>query len=170
MGDCPGALATKQSGTIRKISVYVISNNSVVILCPMCWQFLVVCCQRLLMDNHEGYFILNSVHQKLPTPIKQLCDDVFKVNVNSQCVLSDTCKLSFKTSDMCNDFHHNCWNSLRPSDAIWQHSSGSTLVQVMACCLMAPSHYLNHFLFIIREVLWHAPESTFTGSAQIFNP
>ena len=28
-------------------------------------------------------------------------------------------------------------------DAIWWHRSGTTLVQVMACCLMASSHYLN---------------------------
>ena len=35
-------------------------------------------------------------------------------------------------------------NSLWPSDAIWRHGSGSTLAQVMACCLTAPSHYLNH--------------------------
>ena len=34
-------------------------------------------------------------------------------------------------------------NSLWPSDAIWRQGSMSTLVQVMACCLMAPSHYLN---------------------------
>ena len=30
-----------------------------------------------------------------------------------------------------------------PSDAIWRQRSGSTLAQVMACCLTAPSHYLN---------------------------
>ena len=34
-------------------------------------------------------------------------------------------------------------NSLRPSDAIWRHKSGSTLAQAMAWCLTAPSHYLN---------------------------
>ena len=34
-------------------------------------------------------------------------------------------------------------NSLWPSDAIWWNRSGSTLVQVMACCLMSPSLYLN---------------------------
>ena len=34
-------------------------------------------------------------------------------------------------------------NSLWPSDAIWWHRSGSAPAQVMACCLMAPSHYLN---------------------------
>ena len=32
------------------------------------------------------------------------------------------------------------FNSLRPSDVIWQHRSESTLAQVMACCLTAPSH------------------------------
>ena len=36
-----------------------------------------------------------------------------------------------------------------PSDAIWRWRSWSTLVQVMACCLTAPSHYLNHFFFTI---------------------
>ena len=34
-------------------------------------------------------------------------------------------------------------NSLRPSDAIWRQRSWTTLVQVMACCLTAPSHHLN---------------------------
>ena len=33
------------------------------------------------------------------------------------------------------------FNSLRPSDAMWQQRSGWTLAQVMACCLTAPSHY-----------------------------
>ena len=45
-------------------------------------------------------------------------------------------------------------NSLWPSDAIWRHISGSTLVQVMACCLTAPSHHLNQHWLIINEVLW----------------
>ena len=35
-------------------------------------------------------------------------------------------------------------NSLWPSDAIWQHRFGSTLIQVMACCRMVPSHYLTN--------------------------
>ena len=30
------------------------------------------------------------------------------------------------------------------SDAIWRHGSWSTMVQVMACCLTAPSHNLDH--------------------------
>ena len=47
-------------------------------------------------------------------------------------------------------------NSLWPSGAIWRQRSGSTLVQVMACCLTAPSHYLNQCWLIISEVSWHS--------------
>ena len=48
--------------------------------------------------------------------------------------------------------------------------SGSTLAQVMACCLTAPSHYLNQCRLIICEVSWHSPEGNFTGSAQGIYP
>ena len=46
-------------------------------------------------------------------------------------------------------------NSLWPSDAIWRHISRSTLAQVMACCLTAPSHYLNQ-CWLISKVQWHS--------------
>ena len=39
--------------------------------------------------------------------------------------------------------HTNVFISMWPSDNIWRQKSGSTLAQVMACCLTAPSHYLN---------------------------
>ena len=59
-----------------------------------------------------------------------------------------------------------CINSLWPSDAIWRQGCGSTLAQVMACCLTAPSHYLNQCWLIICEVLWQLSEGNFTGNAQ----
>ena len=49
-------------------------------------------------------------------------------------------------------------NSLGPSDATWQQRTESTFPQVMACCLTAPSHYLNQCLLIINEFLWHPSE------------
>ena len=52
-------------------------------------------------------------------------------------------------------------NSLWPSDTIWRHKSRSTLAQVMACCLMAPSHYLNQCWLIIIKVWWHSSEGNF---------
>ena len=51
----------------------------------------------------------------------------------------------------CPDFlceHHFSW--VWPSDAIWWHRYGSTLAQVIACFLTAPSHYLNQCWFISR--------------------
>ena len=57
-----------------------------------------------------------------------------------------------------------CVNSLWPSDTEWWHRAGSTLAQVMAWCLTAPSHYLNQ-CWLIREALWHSPEINFTASA-----
>ena len=56
------------------------------------------------------------------------------------------------------------WTSnliLRPSEAIWRHGSGSTWAQVMACCLTAPSHYLNQCWLIISKVKWHSSEGNF---------
>ena len=54
--------------------------------------------------------------------------------------------------------------ALRPSDAIWRHRSGSTLAQVMAWCLTAPSHYLNQCWLIVNGILWYSPCNNFTGS------
>ena len=62
------------------------------------------------------------------------------------------------------------FNSLWPSDAIWHHRSKSTLVQVMACCLTAPSHHPSQCWLIISEVLWHLPEGNFAGNAQDMCP
>ena len=63
-------------------------------------------------------------------------------------------------------FHLQVLNTLWPSDVIWPHRSRSTLAQVMACCLMAPSHYLNQCWLLISEVLWHSPDSNFTENTE----
>ena len=55
----------------------------------------------------------------------------------------------------------NQFNSLWHSDAIWWHRSRSTLVQLMACCLTAPSHYLNQCWLIIIKVQWCSSEGNF---------
>ena len=57
-------------------------------------------------------------------------------------------------------------NSLWPTDAIRRQRSRSRLVQVVACCLTAPSHYLNQCWLIISGFLWHSPTAYFTQSAQ----
>ena len=60
------------------------------------------------------------------------------------------------------------FNSLWPSDVIWWQGSRSTLAQVMACCLKAPSHYLNQCWLMIIEVLWHSPDSNFIENTSDF--
>ena len=52
-------------------------------------------------------------------------------------------------------------NSLWSSDARRWQRSGSTLAQVMACCLIASSHYLNQCWLIISKVQWHSSECNF---------
>ena len=51
-----------------------------------------------------------------------------------------------QTTNLCNELEsYTCtFNSLCPSDTIRRQETESTLAQVMACCLTAPSHYLNH--------------------------
>ena len=58
---------------------------------------------------------------------------------------------------------HAFINSVSPSDAIGHHRTLSILVQVMACCLMAPSHYLNWCWLTISEVLLCLYECNFAG-------
>ena len=62
------------------------------------------------------------------------------------------------------------FNSLWPSDTIWRHRFGSTLAQVMACCLTAPSHYLNQCWLNMSMALWHSAEKDFTRNAQDIYP
>ena len=50
---------------------------------------------------------------------------------------------------------NSLWPSVHDTMINWRHWSGPTLAQIMACCLMLPSHYLNWCWFIIKGVLWH---------------
>ena len=52
-------------------------------------------------------------------------------------------------------------SSLWHSDAIRRQWSRSTLAQVMACYLTAPSHYLNQCWLVIGKVLWHSSVGNF---------
>ena len=62
----------------------------------------------------------------------------------------------------------NDLNLLRPSDAIWRHRSGSTLAQVMACCLTAPSHHLNQ-CWLISKIQLYSSDGNFTRDTSAIN-
>ena len=57
-------------------------------------------------------------------------------------------------------------DTLWPNDDIWRHRFGSTMAQVIACCLMAPSHYLNQCLILFDNLLWYSPQVNFWENAQ----
>ena len=52
---------------------------------------------------------------------------------------------------------------------IWWQRSRSALAQVMACCLIAPSHYRNQYWFIISKDLWQLPDRNFTRETPVIN-
>ena len=57
----------------------------------------------------------------------------------------------------------NAYFKFMSSDAIWWNRYGLMFDQVMACCLTAPSHYLNQCWLIISEAHWHSAEGNFRG-------
>ena len=59
-------------------------------------------------------------------------------------------------------------NSLWPSDTIWHHRSLSALFQVMACCLLGPSHYLNLWWLIVNWILRNKPQWDSNKTSAIF--
>ena len=75
------------------------------------------------------------------------------------------CRYWRNPGDKCMDQSSELFSSFWPRDTIWRHRSRSTLAQVLACCLMAPSHYLNQYWLIISKVLWHSYEGNFAGNA-----
>ena len=56
-----------------------------------------------------------------------------------------------------------------PSDPIWWYRSGSTLVQVMPCCLTAPSLYLNQCWLTMSEAHWQSLMVNFTRDTVAIN-
>ena len=62
------------------------------------------------------------------------------------------------------------FNSSWTSGAIWRHKAGTTLAQVIACCLMAPSHRTNKCWHIINKFSWHSSQVIILSrSFQIFH-
>ena len=59
-------------------------------------------------------------------------------------------------------------SSLWPCDTIWRYRSESTLAQVMACCLIAPSHYLYQCWCII-EVQCRSSQGNSTRDTSTIN-
>ena len=86
----------------------------------------------------------------------------------------ETCTNVFIQSNAFENVRRMLPSLSRPQSVNWliswvvilHHCTWSTLVQIMAWCLVAPSHYLSHCR---HEVLYHSPDGDFTGKAADIN-
>ena len=90
----------------------------------------------------------------------KLCNGFHKYLI--ELIFSPSSKVHVKIDD-------DSFDSFWPSDTIRRQRSGSTLAQVMVCCLTAPSHYLNQCWLIISEVQWHSYQCNFRRDAPTIN-
>ena len=88
----------------------------------------------------------------LGTNFSEILIQIFNIFIKENAFESVVCEMSAILS------RPQCVNTLWPSDIIRRQGNESTLAQVMACCLTAPSHYLNQCWLIISKVLWHSSE------------
>ena len=85
--------------------------------------------------------------------IMRFLEDIFHFEWWS--AISNLCYMkTFKWSSY--KFYCTGVNTLWPNDTIWRQRSGSTLAQVMACCLTAPSRYLHQCWLTISEDQTHS--------------
>ena len=78
-------------------------------------------------------------------------------HIASEVTLKDAGKWISTRNSKASNYIQLLLKSFLHSDAIWWLGSGSTLVQVMVCCLMAASHDLNQCWLITDRLLCHSP-------------
>ena len=64
--------------------------------------------------------------------------------------------------------HNNSANCGHVTPYGINHTTCSTPIHVMACCLMAPRHYMGQSWLLINEFLWHSPAGNFTKKFKDF--
>ena len=62
---------------------------------------------------------------------------------------------------------HESLNSLGPGDPYMHHGAGSSLFQVMSCCLSAPSHYLHQCWLVVNGTLRNKVQWSFNPKLNI---
>ena len=107
---------------------------------------------RIMRDTNPWALVLCQFFQ-----IWNICElPDFKVIICKKKKKKKSCQFwMFKISNLLVWDGRIGFHSLWPSDAIWQHRSGSTLTQVKAWCRQAPSHYLNQ--------CWHISTARSSG-------
>ena len=109
--------------------------------------------QNHVYIHHQCIYVGHNVDNVCRSYVYMTSTWRFKTVVNICVIYHSTC-----TSRVLPSITSVCpvVNSLWPGDSIWRHGTRSTVAQVMACCLTAPSHYLNQCWLIISKVQWHS--------------
>ena len=121
-----------------------------------------------IAESHTDWFIWNTNYWgRLTYGSNEMVIRYTDSTFGSKCLIQQICDQDSTTTTCILGLMCFGINSSQPAWwCYWCHRSGSTMSHVMACCLMAPSHYLDQCLFIIDEVLWHSPEGNFMRDTQ----
>ena len=154
---------------MREYRNIVIRISDVSLWWPYCWKCMHTkecaarCCTQLSVIFTDGVVILeiwsSSLHRKIARAlaVKRIPQNL----TNDKSTLFPVMAWRWPTSILPYVITRPQWvNSLWPNDAIWWQISRSTLVQVMACCLTAPSHYLNQWWLITSVVERHSSKAS----------
>ena len=142
--------------------------------CPIIFQIPRHPSNHRYIAMPQRLWLMASYHLILPSPEVRILNNLFLYQTNKIFSMTTTnfcAKIliyvfyNFTWKVDCKRFNifiyrmYHIWKSnvynyytLWPSEAITLHKSGSTLVQVMACCLAAPSHYPNQCWLIISKI------------------
>ena len=129
------------------LSLYHSVHTSIL---PMVLMWL-YCILHILISHSTKQFTsprFTHLFLQQPTGIASIISSV------SSCVISitvNTDKLYWNIGQESNKYSWQYFNSLWLNDTIWWHWSWSTLAQVVAYCLTAPSHCLNQ-CWLIKSV------------------
>ena len=103
-----------------------------------------VCCLYFVMNSE------NMVNHVRASMVKFKCpnESVLLIQFDSRVVYHQGDKLCVCQGSTY-DIMNFTWQNIPIQD---DDRTGSTLAQIMVCCLAAPSHYLNQFLLILSKV------------------
>ena len=135
---------------LRTILSSFVNNGQTVTISITLEKVITNCCGSILIYDNEMLIRHHGIIQNISTQL-------FASAILNDAILWRR-RLRLFGSQSNHIENKRIFNSLWQSDAMWWQGCRSTLVQVMACSLTAPSHYLNQCWLIITKVQWCSSE------------
>ena len=147
-------IATRQQH-FSKISLTRWGRVTHIYICKLTIMVQIMACRQAFIWTSDGTLLIGTLETNFSEISSEIQTFWFK-------------KMHLKMSEKWQPFCLSL-NRLTHCDTIWRNRSGSTLAQVMACCLTAPSHYLNQCWLIISKVQRHSRDGNFTKYTTIYH-